>query len=188
MKNDISSHWKNFLEGNNSALGSLYEELFEPLVFRAISYTGDPEIARDIVAQLFSELILSPKSVRIERWEKVKDPHAFLLVIVRNKCLDHLRVTTNRQRIHKVYALEQDVVVTEDQEKQLYLKLERCLASLSDEEQKLLDLHLNGYRNAHIANELNLKEKTVRNRLSLTRKVLAIRWQQLFILLGWLWS
>lgn len=184
----ISAQWSVFLEGDNLSLGALYEELFEPLVFRAISYTSDPEVARDIVSQVFAEMLAAPMSVRQERWSKVMDPNAFLLVIVRNKSLDHLRVTSNRLRILKGYIAENEKDILDDSEKELYTKLEKCIASLSEEERKLLDLHLNGYRNEEIANELKLAEKTVRNRLSTTRKLLAIRWQQLFIFISILWN
>ncbi len=184
----MDNYWTAFLKGENNALGSLYTDIFEPLVFRAISYTKDPEVARDIVSQLFMELVAVPKKARLERWKKVRDPKSFLAVIVRNKCLDHVRVFSNRQRLHKRLAEEAEVNVNEDDEMDFSIKLQECVSTLTDHERKLLKLHLNGYRNADIAHELKLSEKTVRNRLSLTRKMLAVRWQELFILITVLWS
>ncbi|MCE2711139.1 MAG: hypothetical protein LW688_01205 [Cryomorphaceae bacterium] len=43
----LEEHWSDFLDGDNGALGKLYAEVFEPLVFRAIYYTRESEIARD---------------------------------------------------------------------------------------------------------------------------------------------
>ncbi len=186
--NNLEKHWFDFLEGDNHALGQLYTVIFEPLVFRAISYTGDPEIARDIVSQLFSELLSSPLNVRKGSWSQVRDIKAFLVVIVRNKCLDYQRVKVNRQRILKNYANEQVSFSEDSPEKELFVKLDRCISELSADERSLLELHLNGYRNTEIASDLHLSEKTVRNKLSLTRKVLALKWHKLFILMGLLWK
>ena len=186
--NKFEKHWSDFIEGDNRALGELYVSMFEPLVFRAISYTGDPEIARDIVSQLFSELLSSPVNVRQKRWIKVRDPFAFLLVIVRNKSLDYLKVTRNRDRILKHFAHDQKEVIEDSTETELYVKLAQCVAELSESERELLELHLNGYKNAAIAQELQMSEKTVRNKLSLTRKVLMMRWNQLFIIITTLWN
>lgn len=185
--NKLEKQWSHFLVGDNDALGKLYTDIFEPLVFRSISYTGDPEIARDIVSQLFSELLSSPVNVRQERWIKVRDPLAFLLVIVRNKSLDYLKITRNRDRILKHFAHDQQEVLEDSTETDLYVKLAQCVAELSESERELLELHLNGYRNAAIAQELQMSEKTVRNKLSLTRKVLTMRWNQLFIIITALW-
>jgi hypothetical protein len=41
----LEKNWSDFLDGDNGALGKLYAEVFEPLVFRAIYYTRESEIA-----------------------------------------------------------------------------------------------------------------------------------------------
>jgi RNA polymerase sigma-70 factor (ECF subfamily) len=184
----FEKHWIDFLEGDNHALGEMYVAVFEPLVVRAIYYTRDIENARDIVSQLFAELLLAPKEVRRDRWSQVRDPKSFLSIIVRNKCMDHLRVVSNRQRILKTIPQNHASFYEDSSEKELFVKLNQCISELSDEEQKLLELHLDGYRNHVIAEELNLSEKTVRNKLSLTRKLLVVRWQKLFIFIWLLWN
>lgn len=184
----FEKHWSDYLEGDDRALGELYSTIFEPLVFRAIYYLREPENARDIVSQVFEELLSAPVEIRKHRWRDIRDTNAFLLVIVRNKCLDYLKVNANRQRILKGLPQEQALHPEENMEKELFAKLNECISQLSDEERQLLEMHLNGYRNAAIATELNLSEKTVRNKLSITRKLLTVRWQQLFIFIGFLWK
>ena len=185
---EFEKQWTEFLDGDNHALGEMYVAVFEPLVMRAIYYTRDLENARDIVSQLFTELLLVPKDIRRERWCQVLDPKSFLSVIVRNKCLDHLRVVSNRQRILNSMPQNQAFFSEDSSEKELFGKLNQCISELSDAERKLLELHLDGYRNHVIAEELNLSEKTVRNKLSLTRKLLVIRWHKLFIFIWLLWN
>ena len=67
---ELDNNWTAFLKGENNALGSLYADIFEPLVFRAISYTKDPEVARDIVSQLFMELVAVPKKLGLNAGKK----------------------------------------------------------------------------------------------------------------------
>jgi hypothetical protein len=50
--------WNRFLKGGNNALGELYSDLFEPLVFVSFHYVNNNEIARDIVSNLFLLLFL----------------------------------------------------------------------------------------------------------------------------------
>jgi len=52
-------------------------------------------------------------------------------------------------------------------------------------EQQLLQLHLAGYNNEEIAERKNYYEKTVRNKLSLTRKKLIYLWKNLILILLW---
>ena len=184
----LEAHWKNFLHGDNHALGNVYSKLFEPLVFKAISYTKDIDQAKDIFSQLFTELISTQESIRKNKWSQVKDPLAFLSVIVRNKSIDVLRKQSNQTKLHNQLVDEnhatRECTALEEQLQQL----EHCIQKLSDDEKSLLTLHLQGYKNHELAAHFNVAEKTIRNRLSLTRKVLAFRWNQLFTLFLLLWN
>ena len=84
--------WNEYVNGNNSALGELYTAIFEKLVFRAIYYTKNPEIARDIVSELFVSLIELNPDERKQRWSSTQNVEALLLAIIRNKCLDYLKI------------------------------------------------------------------------------------------------
>jgi RNA polymerase sigma-70 factor (ECF subfamily) len=47
---------------------------------------------------------------------------------------------------------------------------EEILSILSPKEQEIFQLHLDGYKNEEIAEKQKLTEKTVRNKLSISRK------------------
>ncbi|MBU3659840.1 MAG: sigma-70 family RNA polymerase sigma factor [Flavobacteriales bacterium] len=174
--------WKNYLQGDNSSLGNLYDSFFEPLVLKAVYYTKDPEIARDIVSGLFVYLMELPPEQRVERWERHSNFELLLLAIVRNKCLDHLKTKQNRLRIEREFPA--DAI---QEESDLIEHLETCIQALSEKEKELITLHLEGFTNTEIAVKLDLNEKTVRNKLSLTRKVLGKMWYQVKVLILWLW-
>ena len=179
-----TKYWQNYLNGDNDALAKLYVNLFEPLVLKAIYYTKKPEIARDIVSSLFVSLLELDKEERLSRWDKIESHQALLLAIVRNKCLDFLKITQNRERINN----ELFVATNCDVEKiDMIAHLTTCIQELKPDEKQLVELHLQGYSNDEISLKLNLSEKTVRNKLSLTRKSIWKLWHQMILLIAFVW-
>ena len=178
-----TKYWKDFLNGDNDALAKLYVELFEPLVLKAIYYTKNPEFARDIVSSLFVSLIELPYEERCKRWECIENHQALLIAIVRNKCLDHLKISQNRARINSELfsAVSTDTTA-------MISHLMVCIEELKDDEKELIEMHLQGFNNTEISEKLNLSEKTVRNKLSLTRKSLSKLWHQLVVIIALLWN
>ena len=178
--------WNEYVNGNNSALGELYAAIFEKLVFRAIYYTKNPETARDIVSELFVSLIELNSNERKKRWEQTLNPEFLLLAIVRNKCLDFLKIESGRLRILKQQ--ESTDLIDLQKENDIIKHLEQCLDELKEDERKLMNLHLNGFNNHEIGNTMQISEKTVRNKLSLSRKRIIKLWHQLSLLIYFLWS
>ncbi|MEN9302984.1 MAG: hypothetical protein RL264_1413 [Bacteroidota bacterium] len=177
--------WNQYLDGDNEALAKLYPELFEPFVLKAIYYTKNPEAARDIVSSLFVYLLEQPIHLRKERWEEHTNFEFLLLAIVKNKCLDYLKIEGNRERIKSSiseYSIENETVNVD-----LIHHLHQCVQMLKKEEKELIELHLKGFSNQEISSELNLNEKTVRNKLSLSRKAIFKIWARITILIVLLW-
>ncbi len=183
--NDTTQYWQSYLKGDNDALAKLYVELFEPLVLKAIFYTKKPEIARDIVSSLFVSLLELDKEVRQSSWNKIENHQALLLAIVRNKCLDFLKITQNRERINNEILVETSSNV---EKIDMIAHLTTCIQELKPDEKQLMELHLKGYSNHEISLKLNLSEKTVRNKLSLTRKSIWKLWHQMILLIAFVWS
>ena len=179
-----TKYWQNYLNGDNDALAKLYVNLFEPLVLKAIYYTKKPDVARDIVSSLFVSLLELDKEERLSRWDKIESHQALLLAIVRNKCLDFLKITQNRERINNELFVETNC----DVEKiDMIAHLTTCIQELKPDEKQLVELHLQGYSNDEISLKLNLSEKTVRNKLSLTRKSIWKLWHQMILLIAFVW-
>ena len=172
------------MNGDNDALAKLYVDLFEPLVLKAIYYTKNPEIARDIVSSLFVSLLELDKVERQSRWNKIESHQALLLVIVRNKCLDFLKITQNRERINNELFVETN---SEVEKIDMIAHLTTCIQELKPDEKQLVELHLQGFSNDEISLKLNLSKKTVRNKLSLTRKSIWKLWHQMILLIAFVW-
>jgi RNA polymerase sigma-70 factor (ECF subfamily) len=155
-------HWREFLKGDNDALGELYSELFEPLVFISIFYVKNNEAARDIVSELFVKLITTSLDERKRKWASVNSCKAYLTMAVKNKSIDYLRKVKN----HATIVEQTPVNLTEN----LADFSADVLEVLSSKEHEIFQLHLDGFKNEEIAQKQNLTEKTVRNKLSISRK------------------
>ena len=164
MEQDIKL-WNRFLKGDNAALGELYSDLFEPLVFISFYYLKNNETARDIVSNLFVSLLDTSVEVRREKWESVNKLQAYLATAVKNKSIDYLRSVKNQSEILQYARGNTSEIMS--------LFSDESLNQLSKQESKLFQLHLDGYKNEEIAEHFAVSEKTVRNKLSLTRKKMA---------------
>ena len=179
----MEENWNDFINGNNRALASLYEDLFQPMLFISIKQTQDPELSRDVVSEFFVSLLETTIEDRKTKWIEIKELKAFFTVIIRNKSIDAIRTKTNRNRIetnlgnHKITFYENEYAHLEH--------FEKSIALLNEKEKELYILHFTGYSNIEIGEQLNYSEKTVRNKLSLSRKKLIHLWKNLILLFLW---
>ena len=169
--------WLQFVNGDDAALGELYAELFEPLVFLSFNYIKNNEASRDIVSDLFVSLLSEGITERKLKWESVHSVKSYLSAAVKNKSIDYLR----KNKFSAVWTdvIEKELKVEEDP---FYAE---NLKHLTEPEEKFFQLHLDGYKNEELAKHYNLSEKTVRNKLSLTRKKLVMYFKFLFVLFAW---
>ena len=167
------SLWNRFVHGENDALGELYSEFFEPLVFVSFYLVKDNNVARDIVGDLFVFLLAVEVKDRKTKWLEVNSVKSYLSVAVRNKSIDYLRKT--KLHVSKIDALDAPITMEENP------FFAESLMLLRDEEKEVFQMHLDGYKNEEIAKKQQLTEKTVRNKLSLTRKKMRTYFKSLLI-------
>jgi RNA polymerase sigma factor (sigma-70 family) len=167
------SLWNRFVQGDNDALGELYSEFFEPLVFVSFYLVKDNNVARDIVGDLFVFLLAVEVKDRKTKWLEVNSVKSYLSVAVRNKSIDYLRKT--KLHVSKIDALDAPITMEENP------FFAESLMLLRDEEKEVFQMHLDGYKNEEIAEKQQLTEKTVRNKLSLTRKKMRTYFKSLLI-------
>jgi RNA polymerase sigma factor (sigma-70 family) len=165
--------WNRFVQGDNMALGELYTELFEPLVFVSFYLVKDNDVARDIVGDLFVFLLSVEVKERKAKWKEVNTVKTYLSAAVRNKSIDYLRKTKRNTAktddLNEKFTPEENPFFAE------------VLTLMKDEEKEVFQLHLDGYKNEEIAESKQLSEKTVRNKLSLTRKKMKTYFKSLLI-------
>lgn len=179
----MNDKWEEFIHGNNEALAYLYAELFQPLLFVSLKHTNDPEASKDLVADLFVFLIETSTQDRLTKWKEVREIQSFLKVIIRNKSIDFTRRKANHSILENKWAKNQTRFY-----ENTFLDIEyfeKCISSLNEQEKSIFTLHLAGYNNQEIASKFDYSEKTIRNKLSLSRKKIIYIWKNLLILMLW---
>jgi RNA polymerase sigma factor (sigma-70 family) len=156
--------WDQFVEGDDSCLGALYESLFEPLFFVSFFIVKNKDHACDIVGDLFTNLLCTSLAERKQKWKSIDEIDKYLNAMIRNKSIDHIRSIKNRERILKGIQFSKT--------QQTDVNAHEVLNHLSILDKELMGLHIAGYNNHEIADQYKLSEKTIRNRLSKSRKLL----------------
>jgi RNA polymerase sigma factor (sigma-70 family) len=180
--------WKQYIEGDNQILGELYRPMFRKLFFVAFKYTQNEDTSFDLVQDLFTTLLHTPVTERTDKWKDIQNVEGFLVVLIKCKALDRLKVTRNRTRILNEKHLKESPFQTDSINDDLE-QLDKIISMLTTKEQTIIRLHLEGYKNAEIAEEQNISEKSIRNRLSESRNKIKLLWKRSYIfivILNWI--
>lgn len=171
-------YWTLFLLGDDRALGDLYHVLFEPMVLIAFNRVKNMEVARDIVSELFVSLLATSTEVRKTKWENVESIQAYLTASVKNKSIDFIR--TEKSHFDIIAQLPDKQLMENN------VELLDGLQTLPLKETEIFQLHLDGYSNIEIAEQNMISEKTVRNKLSMTRRKMALMYKSLMTIALWI--
>ena len=124
--------------GELKVLGELYQRYMELVYGVCLKYLKDPEVAQDAVMQIFEELVLKLKKHEVDNFR------GWLHQVSKNYCLMQLRTPKNLKTVELPSLLmqnEEDVHLNGVMEKEEnFQKLEKCIASLSDEQRTMIKL------------------------------------------------
>ena len=124
--------------GDLKVLGDLYQRYMELVYGVCLKYLKEPEQAQDGVMQIFEELVLKLKKHEVENFR------GWLHQVAKNHCLMQLRTPKNLKTVELPALLmqnEQDVHLNGVMEKEEnFQKLEKCIASLSDDQRMMIKL------------------------------------------------
>ncbi len=122
--------------GDLAVLGRLYEP-YMPMVFGVcLKYLQDEEQSKDAVMQIFEELV-----IKVTRHD-VKQFKSWLYVLSRNFCLTQLRANKKTQTINIDEFMEFPFVLHHEEvsNEQNLTALEKCMQTLSSEQQRSVEL------------------------------------------------
>jgi RNA polymerase sigma factor (sigma-70 family) len=124
--------------GDLKVLGELYQRYMELVYGVCLKYLKDPELAQDAVMQIFEELVSKLKKHEVDNFR------GWLHQVAKNYCLMQLRTPKNLKTVALPPLLmqnEEDVHLNGVMEKEEnFQKLEKCIASLSDEQRTMIKL------------------------------------------------
>ena len=124
--------------GNLKFLGDLYQRYMELIYGVCLKYLKDTEAAQDAVMQIFEELVTKLKKHEVENFK------AWLHQVAKNHCLMQLRSPRNMKTVELPVSLmqnEENVHLNGVMEREEnFVKLEQCIALLSEEQQLMIKL------------------------------------------------
>ena len=124
--------------GDLSVLGELYQRYMELVYGVCLKYLKETELAQDAVMQIFEELVSKLKKHEVENFR------GWLHQVAKNHCLMQLRTPKNLKTVALPPLLmqnEEDVHLNGVMEREEnFQKLEKCLASLPDEQRTMIKL------------------------------------------------
>lgn len=163
---------KQLQKGNEKAFTSLFRKYYKDLVLFAGYFLSEKDVCEDIVQTVF-----------VNVWDKRKDLNykvsfkSFLLTSVKNNCLDELRhrkVVTEFQNNYNIFdnslnlSTEHAVLYSE-----LNSNLNKGLSLLPEKQREVFEMsRLQGIKYKEIAQQLNISERTVEDRMAKTMKIL----------------
>ena len=134
------------------------------MLFTAYYYVKSEQKSKDVVSDVFLKLLSFSVDERSTYLSEVNEKlESFLKVLVKNKCLDTIKVEKNRRNIlNGIFTLinrskNTDPLIEKD--------LRFLLDTLPERQKQILELHLQGFDNNEISKQLNLSYNTVRNTL-----------------------
>ena len=154
---------------NHIDFDDLFRYNYRPLCLYAMHYIQDVDLSEDIVQESYTAL-----------WEKLQEGahilnrKSYLYMMVRNRCLDHLRkkgIPTESLKPCDTYGIIDDDDAQE--RSQTEARLWTAIDSLPEKCREVFIMSKrDGLKYEEIAEELNLSVNTVRNQISKALKVL----------------
>lgn len=171
MEKTIEIAWKRFVEGENAALEPVYGHFYQSMLFKAFYYLKNENAALDVVSDCFERLLSMSLIERKQNLEMVDEKlQGFLMIMVKYRCLDKLKVEKNRLGILKKLSLVNffpSSILNNDVFENDIIEL---LLNLPDKQREVLELHLAGFDLDEIASRTETSYNTVRNQLSSARQ------------------
>ena len=124
--------------GDLAVLGELYQRYMELVYGVCLKYFKDPETSKDSVMMIFEELVSKLKKHEVDNFR------GWLHQLAKNHCLMQLRTPKNLKTVEfkaELMQSEENVHLNGVLEKEEnFKKLEYCLGTLTDEQQKTIRL------------------------------------------------
>lgn len=169
-----------YISGDNEALTQCYNNWKAELFLVAYHYLRTKQDSEDVVSHCFSRLLEMTTQQRFLKFHQEQFPlKAYLLVMIKNRCLDEIKIKNNRRRLDIDFSnLNSGTIQNEGFEVMNMQNLRNLSARLPSMERDIISLHLDGYSAQEIAAKFCISEKTVRNRISLAKGKLREIWSK----------
>ncbi len=172
MSNDFKKLIQRLGKGEPRAYKELFDRFFEHSYVLASTYVIDPDVANDIVQEVFISIYDHASTLKT-----IDNLPGYISVSVRNRCLNYLRDLDLEDRnlhLYHEYLISAPIDEDNDDLKELMSKLNSILPSLPESCRIICEMRfLKGMKIKDIATELCLAVSTVK--VQLHRAVIKIK-------------
>jgi RNA polymerase sigma factor (sigma-70 family) len=172
IKNKII--WDEFRNGSKIALSFIYEENYSSLNYYGLKFTTDKELVKDLIQELFVELIDS--GLNLSSTDNIR---FYLLKALRYKLTNHItrisKYTHTDLRVLEFSFLDsiENQLIKKEVETDLQVKMKNAICKLSEKQQEIIYLRFfNDLSYPEIAKLFGVEMQTVRNLMSRAIKTL----------------
>lgn len=146
----------------------IFTENYSRLYIYALHITGNSEVSRDIVSDVFVGLWKNISSLELNKL------NAYLMASTRNRCIDHLRHTILSSQYTEEYIhCYSELYIDYSEEQERDELVERLLSQLPSQTRRILELcYLQQKKYAEVAEELNISPDTVKKHIMKALKLL----------------
>jgi RNA polymerase sigma-70 factor (ECF subfamily) len=152
-------------------ISDIFKKHSSELLMSAYYLLKDMDDAEDAVSACFEKLLKNEAVLNREE-EEIK---AWLLVVIKNYCLDYLKTGSNRKKIISLLNFD-NLTNNYWYEKVEKDNLDKLLQLLTSKEAEVFKLHFDGYTNEEIATKIGVSYSTIKNQLYDAKKKLRKLW------------
>lgn len=175
--------WALLKSGDDRAYRYLFKNYYPAMCVAAYSYVNDDFASEALVDDVIYHIWKSRESLDVKSSLK-----AYLLISVRNKCLEYLRSAAvakketlsdyeNAAGYSEKYGIEDELIG-----KELYEMLEKAIGQLPDETRRVFELsRYYGYSYEKIASELGISVNTVKYHIKRALAILKNKFSEYFL-------
>ena len=146
---------------DNKETEQLFRENYEQLIALALSLLHDENEARDAVSDVFERLVNGTLHLPLQRTD------TYLMVAVRNHCLDRIRHLSLREKIRRHLTLSTPSLTPIETEQQIEDMMDYALQKLTPQTFRVFQLRFgDGMAYRKIAQELSISEVAVYKHLA----------------------
>ncbi len=171
-----------FLNGKNEFFDAFYQEHHATLLMIAYKYMRNKDDAEDVVADVYKKLLFFSAE---QRKKLLPDSHSEFVYYIRkmvvNKSLDNYKQKANQRRLLTEHFSRNEESDFFDEQDVLEPRLQEIIQQLlSQREVEVIALHVQGFKNAEIAKQLDISYFTVRNLIHVSKKKLKNQYKKYF--------
>ncbi len=163
---DASDLWSSFLDGNQEALGHIFQNYFQELYFYGLKIIPVPDIIKDVIQEMF-----------IKYWDKrfrlndVKNVKAYLLVTLRRELIERSKSIQfenlpEREQFDLFDISIEDFLIRKEEDLELRTSLVESLKKLTARQREVIFLRFYNHMDYDdLSQILKMNTQSVRNLL-----------------------